>query len=151
MKKRRYFLRGQTLMELVIAIGVVAIVASALAAAVTSSLRYGQASRFRSRAVKLAQEGIELARTLRDTSTWSTFEGYATTGTGSWCLSDVGVWTQDTSGGDCPITEGSTFWRSVAFTWNAIENRMEILVTVSWGERNSASTVNLHTYLTRWK
>ncbi len=138
-------------MELVIAIGIVAIVASALVTAVTSSLRYSQAIRTRSQGVKLAQEGVELARTLRDTSTWDVFETYAATG--SWCLNAAGVWSPDTSSGNCPTAAGSDFWRRVLFTWNTVStpNRMEVIVTVSWGERNNASTVNLQTYFTEWK
>ena len=147
--KCRYSLEsGQTLLELVIAIGVVAIVITALVAAVTSSLRYSQATRLRSRGVKYAQEGLELARKLRDISTWDVFQEYAVGG-GAWCLDESGVWSVDASGGACPLSASNNFWRAVHFVWN--DPTMDVTVTVSWGERNVPSTVELKTYFTHWK
>lgn len=139
---------GQTLLELVIAIGVVAIVMTALVAAVTASLRYSQATRLRSRGVKYAQEGLELTRKLRDINIWDTFQAYSN-GTGRWCLDELGVWTIDDASGICPISTGSNYWRRVNFVWN--DPRMEVTVTVSWGERTTPSTVELKTYFTQWK
>ncbi len=139
---------GQTLLELVVAIGIVGIVIMALVASVTSSLRYGQATRFRSRGVKYAQEGIELARTLRDSKTWNEFLGYAD-GSGAWCLDSAGTFTTNDGSGECPIASGSTFWRKVNFSWN--DPTMEVMVTVSWGARDRPSTVELTTHFTEWK
>ena len=140
--------RGQTLLELVVAIGVVAVVLTALVAAVTASLRYSQATRLRSRGVKYAQEGLELSRKLRDISTWDVFQAYGD-GSGSWCLDALGVWTVDASSGSCPFSAGDDFWRRVTYVWN--DPRMEVTVTVTWGERTVSSTVELKTYFTQWK
>ncbi len=139
---------GQTLLELVVALGIVALVLTGLISAVTSSLRYGEASSFRSRGVKYAQEGIEVARNLRDTVSWDTFVVKSGSGTKSWCLDAAGVWAEDVGSG-CPIAAGSTFWRTVTFTWQ--DPLMEIESEVSWGERTVPSVVTLLTYFTQWK
>lgn len=131
-----------------VAIGVVAIVMTALVSAVTASLRYSQATRLRSRGVKYAQEGLELTRKLRDINIWTIFQAYSD-GTGRWCLNEIGAWTVDDASGVCPLNAGSNYWRRVSFVWN--DPRMEVTVTVSWGERTTPSTVELKTYFTKWK
>lgn len=141
--------RGQTLVELIVVVGVVGIVVMALISAVTASLRFSETSRLRSKGVKYAQEGIELARKLRDSSPWQDFLGYSGSGSASWCLNSSGVWSPDSGTGECPMEAGSTFWRNVKFTWN--DPLMTVAVTVSWGERNTLSTVKLETNLTQWR
>lgn len=139
---------GQTLLELVLALGVIAVVLTGLVSAVTASLRYSQSSQYRSRGVKYAQEGLELARKLRDANTWDTFSTYSGTGTRSWCLSEAGAWTVS-DGSGCPITAGSTFWRTVTFTWN--DPIMDVESAVSWADRSSSSQVTFRTYLSQWR
>lgn len=148
MKYKENHQSGQTLLELVVAIGVVAIVITALVTAVTASLRYSQATQLRSRGVKFAQEGLELTRKLRDINTWNIFQAYSD-GNGSWCLDELGTWTVDGADGNCPLSTGNDFWRRIHFVWN--DPVMEVTVTVSWGERTTSSTVELNTYFTEWK
>ncbi len=57
---------GQTLMELVVVIGVAVIVVGALVFATVASLRNAQFAKNQSQATKLAQEGIEKVRVGRD-------------------------------------------------------------------------------------
>lgn len=139
---------GQTLLELVVATGVVAIVITALVTAVTASLRYSQATRLRSHGVKFAQEGLELTRKVRDLNTWDVFQAYSD-GLGSWCLDELGAWSADLGSGSCPLSAGNNFWRRVHFVWN--DPVMEVTVTVSWGERTISSTMELKTHFTQWK
>lgn len=148
MKNQTQYSHGQTLLEIVITVGVVAVILTALVSAVTASLRYGVASRSRSRAIKYAQEGLELARAYRDTSGWDTFLERSGTGTKNWCLDENGIWTEDTTS-DCPLSEDSLFGRTVTYIWN--DPLMSVLVSVAWGEKNEAQTVNLQTYFTQWK
>lgn len=58
--------KGQTLMELVVVVGVSVIVVGALVFATIASLRNASFARNQAQATKLAQEGLERARTLRD-------------------------------------------------------------------------------------
>lgn len=57
---------GQTLIELVVVVGVLVIVVGALTFATIASIRNAQFSKNQAQATKLAQEGIERVRTLRD-------------------------------------------------------------------------------------
>lgn len=59
-------MKGQTLIELVIAVAVIAMVAGALVFATIASLRNAQLAKNQAQATKLAQEGIEKVRTGRD-------------------------------------------------------------------------------------
>lgn len=147
-RHRDWLASGQTILELVVALGVVSLVLTALVAAATSSLRFGQVGRLRGLGVKYAQEGIELSRKLRDRGTWSDFVAKSGSGTARWCLSGAGVWSQDTGDG-CPLTVGNPFWRTVTFTWS--DPIMEVTSEVSWGERVTPSVVTLVTNFTQWK
>lgn len=147
--KTKEFQLGQTLVELVVAIGVVAAVLVALVSAVTSSLRYAQASRHRSIALKLAQEGMELTRRLRDTNGWSVFMTYATTNAGKWCVDVSGAFTESDGTGTCPLSAESPYWRLITFSFT--DPAMNVTAAVSWGERTTQSTVLLTTHFTQWK
>lgn len=153
--KNTTYQSGQTLLEVVVVIAVVAVVLTGLISSVTAALRYGQSSQFRSQGVKLAQESLELARKIRDASGWDAFALYGSTNSGQWCLDSTGTFTAAPSGGDCPITTGSTIWRQVTFAYDTTTDpanpRMKITGTVTWGLRNAQSTVVLSTYLTQWK
>lgn len=61
--------KGQTLVELVVVIAVLVIVVSALTFATISSLRNAQFAKNQAQATKLAQEGLEKVRSLRDRDT----------------------------------------------------------------------------------
>lgn len=143
MQSRKHFLSGQTLLELIVTIGVVAIIVTGLVVAVTSSLRFGQSSRLRSQSVQYAQEGIELVRKIRDTQPWDTLMTYAGK---SWCLDSSGTWTADT--GSCPLIDGA-FTRRVSLTWN--DPLMNVVSSVQWTEGSSQQSMELQTYLTQWR
>lgn len=141
-------IEGQTLIELIVVLGVVALVLTGLIAAVTSSLRFGVSSRYRGLAVKHAQEGLELARKLRDSGTWSDFLVYSGGTSTKWCLPSNGMWESYTVDG-CPLEISSQFWRTITFTWQ--DPIMVVTSEVSWGERVAPSIVSFTTYLTQWK
>lgn len=58
--------RGQTLIELVVVISVIALVVGSLVFATIASLRNAQFSKNQAQATKLAQEGLEKVRSSRD-------------------------------------------------------------------------------------
>ena len=138
--------RGQTLLELIISIGVVVFVMLGLVVAVTSSLRFSQANRNRSRAVKYAQEAIEITRQLRDANLWDTFLGYTNMTSKVWCLSKERVWTVED--GNCTPLDG-VYTRNVTLTWD--DPRVIVNVDVSWQDGSRVLHSRLDTYLTQWK
>lgn len=138
---------GQTLLELIISIGVVVFVMMGLVVAVTSSLRFGQASRYRSRAVKYAQEGVELTRQLRDVNVWESFLSFADTTPKEWCLDKSGTWSI-VGGNACAPLDG-IFTRIVTLTWQ--DPLVRVQADVSWQDGSRVLHSQLETYLTNWR
>lgn len=140
----RVFSSGQTLAEVVVAMGVVILLVTGIIAGGTSAIRTSDQGRIRSLAVKYSQESLELARELRDTD-WSSFQAK----NGLWCLDKNNTWS--VGGAICSINIDNTFTRSVTFTWNAASQRMEVTTTVTWQDGSVARTSQLTTYFTKWQ
>lgn len=140
---------GQTLLELVIAIGVVAIIITGLVSAATASLRYGQESRLRTTAVKYAQSALELARQIRDSQPADVFLGYSGSGTQIWCLDSTNAWTKNDGSGCPPIQSGSPYIRTVTFSWDG--TTMTVTSNVSWILGGKTTSAQLGTVLTQWR
>ncbi len=149
MKRRYRNSSGQSVVEAVVVIGIVILLVTGLIAGTTSSLKATQSSRARSKAVKYAQEGLELARTLRDQG-WATFEAKV----GTWCIGQDNVWPV-TPSASCAsnITdqENNVFTRGVTITPDAPNQRVVVVADVSWIEGSQTRTTQLKTYFTRWR
>lgn len=120
--------KGQTLVEVVVALGVAILVITALVAATTTAVRNAQFAKNQSLATKYAQEGMEKARTLRDqnpTSFWNKSGSESEA---------IGIFTRVT-------------------TYNELENdkKMEVKVTVSWTEGSRTHKSEQVSYLTKWQ
>lgn len=138
---------GQSLIEVIIVVGLVTIIATSLISISTAGLKTGHRGKLRSEAVILAQDGIEISRKLRD-SDWNTFQTtYGSLAGKAWCLDNSAVWTEPTS--SCPLTSDSLFSRSITFTWDG--TRMKIDSMVSWNEQNQIKDITLTTYFTDWR
>ena len=136
---------GQTLVEAVVVVGVVVLLVTGLVAGTTAALRSAQSGRTRTQAVSLAQEGIEIARGIRDEN-WGTFQTYS----GSYCLGSDHV--PVASGGACSpniTTPEGSLTRSIGFTWQ--DSRMVVTSTVAYSEGEGTRDVALTTYFTQWK
>jgi type II secretory pathway pseudopilin PulG len=151
MKKCNLGREGQTLVEMIVIIGTVVLLTSGIVAGTTISLGRSQLSQTRSRALALAQEGIELARGKRDNG-WDAFVLMANP-TSTYCVgsdSSFGV-----AGAACTTPNiQSTFTRSIKLQSTTIAGIPTIKVTsqAAWGDISSPSnTVQLTTYLTQWK
>jgi type II secretory pathway pseudopilin PulG len=142
--------RGQTLLELIVAIAVVALVVTGLIVAVTASLHYGQNSKLSSQALKYAQEGIELTREKRDTSPWDTFLALGAVNSNAWCVDKNRVWTGTES--TCAVNIDNVFTRTVTLTWNDPIMHVESLVEwTSGNQTNQKQSILLETFLTEWR
>lgn len=143
---------GQSLLEIIVATGVAVLLIGGLVVATTVSLRTSQYGERRSRAIKYAQEGIELTRSLRDGIAWDEFIAKDTNPDGGvgtvTCLGSDGVYD---GGPPCDVNIDTTFTRSVSFNWNAANDRMEVSVEVVWNEAGKTTDVILDTYFTQWR
>jgi type II secretory pathway pseudopilin PulG len=120
---------GQSLVEVVAALGVVGIVLLGLMALATYSLRNINFARNQALATQYAQEGMEMIRQSRDNSPSAFFA--------SDCSRDS-------------ETVGSNFIREINCELLA-ENKMKVTVRVVWSDAQGSHDSELITYLTKWK
>jgi len=144
---------GQSLIEMIVVIGVVIVLVTGIIAGTTVTLSRSRDSNIRSAAVRYAQEGIELARSQRD-SGWTAFAALGTPYT-TYCVDDNGVFTA--TGTSCTTPNVTNLYvRSVNLelkdAGNPTLERMAVDVVVQWGDlTNSSNVVELKTDLTQWK
>lgn len=145
----KHFSYGQSMVEIIIVIGIVLVVVTGLVVGSTAALRGTRFSSTKSPATKYAQEGLELARKLRDTS-WSTFFARKDEINGLWCLDEAGTWTS--AGGseaNCSNNVAGIYSRTVRFTWDG--TGMTVVSAASWVDGATTHKSELTTYLTEWK
>lgn len=138
---------GQSLVEAIVAVGLVMVIATALISVTTTGLKASQSGKLRSKAVVLAQDGIEQTRKLRD-SGWTALQNRDAQ---TWCLSKTSEFIKTT---DCPYDAedpSSPYFRSVTYTWDNPNSRMKVDSVVSWNERSQVKNITLTTYFTQWK
>jgi Tfp pilus assembly protein PilV len=142
--------KGQSLIEAVVAIGVVILIVSGLIVAVISSIRSAQSSRSRSVATKLTQDGMESMRNLRD-SGWTQFISLAS-GV-EWCLGSDGIITApDETDLSCPqIESAKTFFDRRIVISDTSDEQATVMVTVTWTEGSTPRRSSAVTYLTKWR
>lgn len=141
--------KGQTLIEVLVAIVMISGVLVAFLSALTNAAANLQYSRNKTQATKYAQEAIEYIRTQRDFNTWSDFY----TGIdGKWCMSTLDWPPSTPTPCSAPISDQyAIFYREAAFTLNDPDNdRVTIEVVVTWTQGARTSQVILDTYLTQW-
>lgn len=138
---------GQSLVEVVVAIGVVVLIVSGLVIAVISSLRSAQSSRLRSTATKLTQDGIEIMRNLRDTG-WSQFA--LNDSPNAWCLGLDGILVELPSCTGNIVIGGLTYTRTALLTETSTD-QLTVTITVTWIEGKTLKNSNATTYLTKWR
>lgn len=143
---------GQTLVEVIVAIGVVVLLVTGLIVSTSVTLKASQYGKMRSLGTQYANEAVEAARNLRD-SGWSTF--FTTYGGFSWCLNKAGEWSKMV-GASCIPNIDSYYTRVVTFTWHddpliSNDERMQVDVAVTWVDGAKTYSATLSTYLTQWK
>ena len=144
MKRKNFRVEGQSLIEVVVALGVVLLVVIALVQAVTTSIKSADRAKKTAQAASYAQEGMENIRAYRDAS-WITFWGAAN---GS--KRDLSV---STPGAPCPTNpniSGIPFIRCVKMEQIAAD-KVKATVTVDWSDSNGTHTSQLISYFTKWQ
>lgn len=76
--------KGQTLMELVVGVSLISVVVGAIAVVTTYSLRNSQFSKNQATATKLAQEKLEIVRTIKSSNYGICLSGQQLTACSSW-------------------------------------------------------------------
>lgn len=140
--------KGQSLMELVVVVVVIIIVVAALTFATIASLRNASFSQNQAQATKLAQQGIERLRSLRDRDTsgsgWfptsceisipqtcPATQASCPAGNCYFFFNTAGVLTPGTSANSEPIPPGN-FKRQFFIEDIATEEQKKVTVVVTW-------------------
>lgn len=151
---------GQSLVEMVVVIGVVILLATGIIAGTSATLARTQSNQLRSTALQYAQEGTEQVRALRDAG-WNTFAPMGSTADvppatspTKYCVGDDGVF-QPTAVACTPNVHGK-FARTITLALinpgDPVNMYMSVDVVVSWGDlTNPNNSVELKTDLTQWK
>ncbi len=127
---------GQSLVEILAALGVVILVILALVVIATASIRNATFAKNQSLANKYAQEAIERARELRDRNTDKFFD------------------TSSAAYADCiappPIVSPFLLTRTCTLEGVPGNEKMTVEVVVSWTDGKGEHQSKLTTYLTKW-
>ncbi len=136
---------GQTIVEVIIAVGIVALVMTALAASLTLSIRNTAQSRHKNLGTKLSQEGLEIFRRERNLLGWDTFSNRLNSQV--YCMQTVPDDITGLVAGSCDSTNNITlsandFYReaTVSKTSPTIIN---VVITTTWtdGKRDHEASV----------
>lgn len=135
---------GQSLIEMLLMISLVVVLVTSIVVGSTVSLKNQQISSTKDQALRYAQQGIEIVRSLRNTD-WTSFQLYS----GSWCIDNDDVLTALVDA--CSPLLDEKYQRVATFTWDAINERMNVEVLVSWNIGSKAYSTMLESYFTDWK
>ena len=157
-KNRPKFLSGQSLVEVVVSIGIAVILAISLITTSLITQKSSRSARNNSQATKLVQQTIEQLRVMRDRRGFSTstFPSAPTTTCFTFNTPDLNVpstWNL-TSGCSTPtVSLGTTiFTRKVEMIdQGASAEKRLITVTVSWDESGQTRSVKSQTVLGLWQ
>ena len=141
--------KGQSLIEVVVAVGVMSLLMVALLTTITLAVKNSRLAKDRVQAVSLANEGIELMRAYRD---YDYTEFYAKAQTDEYNLPYSWVVEDGLSGG-CPVVVFGIrdFFRRCVLVSNADASSVDVSVTVEWQEGSRVHQVVQSTRLTLWE
>lgn len=149
MKKQHH--GGQTLVEAIVVVAVVVLLVTGLVVATTVSLKSIRQNEIKTQAVTLAQAGMEIIRSVRDSNDWSTFSANSNNtnnNNGLQCLGKSGLLSSPPCTPDI-TTAATSYTRTAQFT-NIDTGSLEVTVTVTATD-NGIAPVTLSSYFTEWK
>lgn len=118
-------MKGQTLIEALLAFSILGIILTGIVVSVTSSLNNSGYSKSQTLATQYAQEGIEVLRGIRD-SNYNAFITFS----GNYCLNK---YSSTLVGNNCPTPNVDTFIRTVSIEQSGCTASVaKATVTVSW-------------------
>ena len=162
-------MKGQSLLEMVIALGIILAVISTLAIVTLNSMQNSQFSKNQVQATKLAQDGIDKVRSIKSrnytvcgltpTGKWNDFFTTKSCPTSADCRYIIR--TTSACGGTDPVSlnasgtaeqvtlDGVNFQRTVTIVdFEGVLNRKEVTVAVAWTDISGTHNSKLVTVLT---
>jgi len=146
LKKMRFDL-GQSLFEVVIAVGIIGLIITAVVILATSSIRNTTYSRNKSLATRYSQEAVEWLRGQRDTN-WLNFHNYAIT-SAVYCF-DALNWTKARACNAGEVISDTILQRQATFS-NITGTSITTTVAVFWSDSQGLHQVSTSTVFTDWR
>lgn len=148
--------RGQSLFEVIFALGIAAIILIAMASLATTTLRNSTFSNDSAIATQLAAEVTEWLRSERDEN-WSSFAGRSSVAGRTWCLPTLS-WPAVSGPCSGPIP-GANYTRSVILEsvdanptpQDGIIDTINATVTVSWTDSQGTHDITNNASYTDWR
>lgn len=145
--------KGQSLFEVVIALGVMSFILVGIVSLAGASIRNSSFSNNNALATKFTQEGMEWLRQRRDES-WITFTSKSAASPGTvWCLRDLSLASWPGTSGSCTATEfisGSNLFFRQATLITVSVDVIDVATTVSWSDAQGTHSVRTSTLFTNW-
>lgn len=142
---------GQTLLEVLVALGVGIFILTAMTSAILGSLANAQFSKNQNLATLYAQQGMEIVRDIRNTD-WSNFYNtYTSASPTTFCLPKGG--TSPNSGSCLPADYIDGFFkREIKFARDALDpiNKIQVTATVSFTDSKGEHKSELVSVFTNW-
>lgn len=139
-------IRGQSLFEVVIAVGVITVVLVALVGLIVTTQKNTNVAKDNFQATKLAQELSEWIRGERDTS-WLTF--YSNTAIATSCFDQL-AWGNTGTCSEAEVIPNTNYYREATFVRQSA-NQIHVTVTVRWTDGQGGHSANTETTLTNWR
>ena len=141
---------GQSLFEVVVAVGLSALILVGIASLSSASVRNSGYSRNNAQATKYAQEALEWLRSQRDAG-WNNLLDHSNDTGKVHCIN-----TLPPSAWDVIVCQdmisGTTFSRTVTLTTDSSDsNKIDAFVTVSWTDAQGTHNVKSQTRFTNWR
>ncbi len=140
--------KGQSLFEVIIAIGVTSAILVAIINTAILSVRNTSFSRNKTLASRYSQEAVEWLRGQRDAN-WNDF---ATKSNSTWCISELD-WETTPKNRACTDTDnivGTPFKRELTLVTSSTQ-QIDVKIKVFWSDAQGYHEVVLSTYFTDWR
>lgn len=136
-------LTGQTLLEIVVGVGLVSMVLVAMVSAITYSLANIQQAKSKAEATQYAQDAIEWLRNQRDNLGWT---GFSTHAGNTYCLNDLNWSTPTNCSG---FTLKNIYKREVTLIADSAD-KITAALNMQWQRGTQTKTVAVTTVYTNW-
>ena len=144
---------GQTLFELVVALGIGILMITAVVVLVTGSVKNSSFSQNNAMATRFAQEGLEWAKGEKEES-WSSIFDKSSIGNGtSYCLQTLS-WSNGSS--NCTQIANTVLTRTITMKKLDTDNNgeyetIQATSSVTWADSNQTHDITLDTQFTDWR
>lgn len=136
--------KGQSLIEALIALGAAAIIVSAIAIVVITSVNNSDFSKYQNLATQYSQQGMEILKQ-KSESDWQSFSSFGASGSVTYCLNQDST-TLNPSGSGCTVNINNFFIRKVVIAQNdaSCSGNARVTVSVSWKDGKCTSSGNIY-------